>query len=503
MNRPDRLPGVDVAHGPYNEHTVTAPTSNNLLMMRFVVSPLVACLALASMLSAQQGVAQQDAQGPAVTPQPRIVEWWFARHAEKIGAMSKGDIDLLMVGDSITQNFETVGAEVWKKHFEPRKAINLGFGGDRTNHVLWRLDHLPKLEVAPRAAVVLIGTNNICWGSDSPRQAAVGVQAVTGKLNKLYPTMKILVLGVFPRRREASHAHRKQIDELNSYLPVLLEDFENVRFLDIGARFLDAQGHLPEEMMPDTTHPSEKGHQVWAEALAPELDKMLAPAVPGRPPGDEDKDKKVYLMKEFGDLGRTLGSTNTDKAKIVAGPTKVKLKREEAAGKYWRIALGEHRFKVSIEDVTGLDIKDALKAFEQVPPLYRRCFEIVSEEGKDGVAFYKSLGGAAAHGGQQYLNIVDRAGAHVMVHEAGHILEQRARDTEKDILDRWQAAITADGVSVSAYGDKVAHEDLAEFAKVYAFCLSASGAELKKLNEESPKRYALWERILELAKALP
>ena len=121
---------------------------------------------------------QQDAKGPAIAPQPRVEDWWVERHAEKVAEMSEGGIDLLMVGDSITQNFESVGAEIWKEHFEPRKAINLGFGGDRTNHVLWRLDNLPKLKSAPKAAVVLIGTNNICWGSDTPRQAAVGVQAV-------------------------------------------------------------------------------------------------------------------------------------------------------------------------------------------------------------------------------------------------------------------------------------------------------------------------------------
>jgi hypothetical protein len=88
-----------------------------------------------------------------------------------------------------------------------------------------------------------------------------------------------------------------------------------------------------------------------------------------------------------------------------------------------------------------------------------------------------------------------------MVHEAGHIMEQRARNTEKDILDRWKDTIAEDKVSISRYGDKVHHEDLAEFAAVYAICLSAGSAELKKLKNESPKRFALWRRILELAKA--
>ena len=217
----------------------------------------------------------QDLEGPAVSPQPRIEEWWFSRHAEKIGQMSKGEFDLLMVGDSITHNFDSVGESVWKKHFEPRKAINLGFGGDRTNHVLWRLDHLPRLETGPRAAVVMIGTNNICWGSDQPTQAADGVQAIAKKLNEMYPEMEILVLGVFPRRRNLDHPHRKEIIELNSYLPKLLKDIPNVTYMDIGPKFLDDKGFLSEEMMPDTTHPSEKAHQIWADAVVPQLKELM------------------------------------------------------------------------------------------------------------------------------------------------------------------------------------------------------------------------------------
>ena len=237
---------------------------------------LAALVTMSVVTLAGQVSAQATEKNPAVTPQPRIVEWWFARHPQKIAEMSKGEIDLQMVGDSITNNFDSIGAPVWKKYFEPRKAINLGFGGDRTNHVLWRLGHLPKLKKAPRGAVVLIGTNNICWGSDKPRQAAGGVQAIARKLGELYPEMKILVLGVFPRRRKLDHPHRKQIIELNSYLPGLLKDLKNVKFLDIGPKFLDEKGFLSKEMMPDTTHPSEKGHEIWARAIEPELDRMLA-----------------------------------------------------------------------------------------------------------------------------------------------------------------------------------------------------------------------------------
>ena len=441
------------------------------------------------LLSATSVLPAQDLEGPAVTPAPRVEEWWFSRQAEKIGLMSKGEIDLLMVGDSITHNFEGVGEAVWKEHFAPRKAINLGFGGDRTNHVLWRLDHLPRLEEAPTAAVVLIGTNNICWGSDEPEEAAMGVAAVAAKLHEHYPKMRILVLGVFPRRREASHPHRKEIVALNAALPALLEPIDRVTFLDIGEEFLDERGHLSEEMMPDTTHPSELGHRVWAEAIAPVLDRWMGGGEP------------VFLMQEFGHLAGTMGDGNEDRARILSGREAVELKRGQAPGKAWSVALGRSRFRVSIEDVTGLELAEALRRIERIPPLYRRCLEIVSEEGKDGIAFYGDLGGAAAHGGQQYLNILHRVGAEVIIHEAGHVMEQRARDAEPDILERWGRAIEADGVSVSPYGDRVVHEDQAEFAKVYALCLDAGPEHLERLAERSPERYALWERMLRLAKA--
>ena len=125
------------------------------------------------------------------------------------------------------------------------------------------------------AASLLIGTNNICWGSDQPKQAADGVQAIAKKLNEMYPEMEILVLGVFPRRRTLDHPHRKEIIELNSYLPKLLKNISNVTYLDIGPKFLDNKGFLSEEMMPDTTHPSEKGHEIWAKAILPTLKELM------------------------------------------------------------------------------------------------------------------------------------------------------------------------------------------------------------------------------------
>jgi len=216
-----------------------------------------------------------EAKHQAVTPAPRIEKWWFALHAEKVGDMAEKDIDLLMIGDSITHGFDSVGAKFWKEVFEPRKAINLGFGGDRTQHVLWRLENLPKPKKDPKGAVLLIGTNNIGWGSDTPKQAADGIQAIVHKLQQLYPTTRILVLAVFPRRVNPDHPHRKQINEINSLLPDLLKDLKNVSLLDLGPKFLDENGVLSKEIAPDTTHLSEKGFEIWAKAIEPELKKLL------------------------------------------------------------------------------------------------------------------------------------------------------------------------------------------------------------------------------------
>ena len=248
----------------------------------FVLFSILAC---AWAIPFQLVFAAESATHPSITGQVRLASWWMARHAQKIAEIEAANdpkrnekIELLMVGDSITNNFDKggPGEQVWEKHFAPLHALNLGFGGDRTNHVLWRLEHLPTLKTAPKAASLMIGTNNICWGSDKPKQAADGVQAIARKLNSMYPKMQILVLGVFPRRRNLDHPHRKQIIELNSYLPELLKEVPNVTFMDIGEKFLDEKGFLPQEMMPDTTHPSKKGHEIWAAAITPKLKELMA-----------------------------------------------------------------------------------------------------------------------------------------------------------------------------------------------------------------------------------
>jgi len=262
-------------------------------MIQSRLAYLAAFAATVTLSHAEPAEAPSTPTHHAVTAAPRIDGWWFALQAEHIDRMKKGDIDLLMVGDSIMHNYanEKVGLKVWEKNFAQLKAINLGAGGDRTQHLLWRLNHLPVLEQAPKGAVVLIGTNNMGWGTDTPQQTGDGILTIVMKLKAVHPDMDVLVLGVLPRRRKLDHPHRKRIIELNTILPGLLKDIKGVTFLDIGPAFLDETGFLSPEMMPDGTHPSEKGHEVLTEAIMPEVKRML-----GRDgdaaAGDDDVKKK-------------------------------------------------------------------------------------------------------------------------------------------------------------------------------------------------------------------
>ena len=217
-------------------------------------------------------------------------------------------------------------------------------------------------------------------------------------------------------------------------------------------------------------------------------------------PVDANAQEKKYLASEYRQYCLEAGSKNTARLKIVSGPTTVALKRGMSAGRTWLVSLGDSEFRISIEDQSKAKLGSVAAKLEKLPPLYRRAFEIVSELGKDGVTIYKNLGGAAAHGSQNYLNIIPQAGSIVYMHEAGHVMEQRARNEQADILDQWAVAQKTDQVSVSRYGDGVTHEDLAEFAMLYAGCLDAG--KLNELKKASPRRFQLWERILELAKAI-
>jgi beta-glucosidase len=224
-----------------------------------------------SVLHAQSGMHS------AVKPMPRALETNWTARAKLLDQRVKQtpDTEVLFIGDSITQGWEGVagGSNVWKKYYAPRKAVNLGIGGDRTQHVLWRLEKAPLENVKPKAAVVMIGTNNSNGEDNTPGQIVEGIEAIIKKLRERLPNTKILLLGIFPRG-ENFNVQRGKLTQINQVL-VKLHDGKDVHFLDIGHQFLNSDGILPAEIMPDYLHLSEKGYQIWADAIEPKLAELL------------------------------------------------------------------------------------------------------------------------------------------------------------------------------------------------------------------------------------
>lgn len=186
---------------------------------------------------------------------------------------SQGQAEVIFVGDSITQGWEGNGKEVWAKYYAPRHALNLGIGSDHTQHVLWRLEHGNLDGLKPKAAVVLIGVNNIPDENNTPRQVLEGVTAVVRKIREKLPETKVLLLGIFPFREDFC-AQRGKALQVNQALRKL-DDGQWVIFRDIGHLFIQPDGRISKDTMRDFLHPSPAAYRIWAQAIEPDLAAML------------------------------------------------------------------------------------------------------------------------------------------------------------------------------------------------------------------------------------
>jgi len=180
---------------------------------------------------------------------------------------------LLFVGDSITQGWEGNGKKVWAKYYGHRNALNIGISGDRTEHVLWRLENGNIDGLKPKVAVLLIGVNNIPDESNSPGDVLAGVTAVVQKLRSSLPETKILVLGIFPFREDFDPRRGRAL-QVNQAL-YHLADGKHVFFLDFGHQLIQPDGKISKSIMPDFLHPNEAGYKIWAKAIEPKLAELL------------------------------------------------------------------------------------------------------------------------------------------------------------------------------------------------------------------------------------
>jgi len=216
--------------------------------------------------------AATEQKHSAVNPAHRH-SWWTLRHMAVNERVEKGNVDLIFIGDSITHSWEGAGKEVWAQYYAKRNAVNMGFSGDRTQHVLWRLDNGEITGISPKAAVIMIGTNNSNGNDNTAEQIADGIIAICKKLRKDLPKTKILLLAVFPRGPKPSPQREKNAKA--SELASKIADGKMIHYLDIGPKFLEPDKSLSKEIMPDYLHLTPKGYKIWAEAIEPKLKELM------------------------------------------------------------------------------------------------------------------------------------------------------------------------------------------------------------------------------------
>lgn len=264
-------------------------------MSRLFVTSLagigIALLLAGAALQPQAAPAQPKPAAADTKPNSAIVpvsknneEWWktlnetFNARAKE-GA-EKGDIDLIFLGDSITFGWQREGAKVWDEYYGKRHAVNFGIGGDRTQHVLWRVQNgnlnglaHPKAGHAPRLLVLMIGTNNSNGNDNTAAEIGAGVKACIAAIREKLPETRILLLSVFPRGEKPNPQREKNAEA--SRIAAGAADGKMVFSMDIGDSFLEPDGTLTKEIMPDSLHLSEEGYRRWAAAIESKVKELL------------------------------------------------------------------------------------------------------------------------------------------------------------------------------------------------------------------------------------
>jgi lysophospholipase L1-like esterase len=209
--------------------------------------------------------------GPVTEPVP----FNQARHDAFVAIARAGDIDILFSGDSITDWWAREGAfgqTVWNEYFAPLKAANFGIAGNNTQGVLWGMRNGELEGFEAKLIVHMLGTNNINRNSNA--DIVEGNRLILEEFRQRQPQAKVLLLGVFPRGAEPDNPFRAAIAEINAGLARLADD-EQVFFMDIGPAFLEPDGTLSTEVMPDGLHPNTRGYRIWAEAIIDTVRELM------------------------------------------------------------------------------------------------------------------------------------------------------------------------------------------------------------------------------------
>jgi lysophospholipase L1-like esterase len=269
----------------WGQRSIMRQAREDLLKTYFTFGISAAAVVLACGL-ASSGIRATDAFASNLAGEPNAAaipthKWlkrheWLAQHERFVAIAKEGNFDLLFLGDSITDFWRSRGKAAWERNFAPLRAENFGISGDYTQNVLWRVQHGELDGAHPRLVVLMIGTNNT--RTDAAEDIASGIATIVKAIQAKSSTARVLLLAILPRANTPDEKEREQINqkirEVNKIISGL-DDGKSVKYLDIGARFLNPDGTLPKSVMPDLLHPNDKGYQVLADAILPTVKDMM------------------------------------------------------------------------------------------------------------------------------------------------------------------------------------------------------------------------------------
>lgn len=261
--------------------------TRNPLSARASILAASILIAFSGSILAQEPAVAEASPAPAPKKEPakpyeasrKSGERFMELHTKYLERGKSGPIGVLFLGDSITEGWGKV-PEIWEPSFGKYQPANFGISGDRTEHVLWRIENGELDGIKPKVVVLMIGTNNS--GANEAVDITKGVTTIVEKIQQKLPDTDILLLAVFPRGPRMRNGvlvdntvQMERITAVNAEL-AKLDNGKSIRFLDIGSKFLGPDGKIPNEVMPDQLHLSKAGYAIWAEAITPLLAEMMA-----------------------------------------------------------------------------------------------------------------------------------------------------------------------------------------------------------------------------------
>ncbi len=246
--------------------------------MNKIILGLLGIIFLSGCASRDNNSAPEITQNPAALSVKGEGEWWIERHQTILSRLEK-DPELILIGNSIFHSLDNENRqEVWEKYLDQYRTVNMGFSGDRTENVIWRLQNGSLENISPKVAVILIGTNNTDGNHylniSTPEELAGGIWKICEIVQEKLPGTKILIMGILPYGYKPN-----QRDNINKATNSLVSKFPgknpNITYTDIGDVYLNNEGKVLNKLMPDYLHPNPAGHLLMFEALQEDIASLM------------------------------------------------------------------------------------------------------------------------------------------------------------------------------------------------------------------------------------